>query len=332
MLPYLLTGIQSYLSISMLINVINTSAPTFLNYVRGYGGLLQQWASFLQSQYEPAVKGIIKSDIPSSADVLSFLAYAARASGYVINVLQDEFTLDASDPYSYFWDPQYPPGPPGCPRRGYAWNGVYGAIDTYPPFGAYYGTYQPAPPVPVPASAPSYLIDVINTDNLVAEIAEPFEFPYMEWATLVNWTFPWVEDKLILGTMARWKAIYLLKGYDKVWSILQTLRVLTNQSPLPPVTLAEETLTTGNWSMLATGNWSMRELCTVLNVSGAILDGVTGEGLTAGGVPGTYSLSSLLQAFDNIAKGNWAKSAVASSGRGLARPASFRGLLAEAAV
>jgi hypothetical protein len=39
----------------------------------------------------------------------------------------------------------------------------------------------------------------------------------------------WIRDRVTLGVMSRQKALYLACSYDKAWSILQHLRVLTGQ-------------------------------------------------------------------------------------------------------
>jgi hypothetical protein len=73
-------------------------------------------------------------------------------------------------------------------------------------------------------------------------------------ATFDDWVLPWLQNNVLLGRMGRWKAIYLLNGYDQVWSMIQMLRFLTN--PDPRVLLAtmpldqDHTIANGNWSAL----------------------------------------------------------------------------------
>jgi hypothetical protein len=311
-LPVLLLGLQSYLAIQMLVHVIDKSQPTFSDFVNGYRMDLADYAEFLDSQYELAVRGIVKSEIPASADILSFLYFMAEVV-YGASFADNTQWFGGSFPYQ---------GTPGSwPYAGYAWNGIYGVFDVYPS----YGVCQPPPPVPVPCISPSCLIDIIDTEMLVSEWTHPFSYAYMQEAVLRDWTIPWLQNKLMLGIMARWKALYLFNGYDKVWSILQNLRALANLPPLVPLTLAED-------GTVADGNWHARELCTQLNVDGDISDGLVGDDpliVVRSGIGG-YSLFALLQCLDNIANGSWAQSGYAVAGHGLARPASFRALLGEA--
>jgi hypothetical protein len=203
------------------------------------------------------------------------------------------------------------------PMRGYAWNGVYGVVDEY-------GFYPS--PVAIPSSSPWHLLDIVKTDSLVAMFRAYSPYPYLWEGELGGWIHPWIQNKLILGLMARWKAIYLFKGYDKVWSILQSLGSLPGQSPPATLTLQDGTM--------ANGNWSARELCSVLN-----LEGYMGSLATAWGAQPNvfygYSLFALVQCLDQIANGNWVGPQGHILGtpiQGLSRPVSFRDRLAAAAV
>ena len=315
MLPPLLLGIQSYLTLQALAPVINpdpTVNPPFSVFLAQYQGDLQQYASFLQSQYTLAVNGIVKSDMPSNLDVMGLINNYKS-----FFVLMAEFS--SSPPLQ--WALYSPPSP------GYAWNGVYGVIDVYPK----YGSHQISLPVEVPASAPSCLIDIVNgsADQLRQNISQLQQIvqKYLAQGTIVDWIYPWIQDKLILGLMARWKAIYLFNGYDKVWSTLQNLYALANptQPPLPALTLADGTR--------ADGNWSARELCNVLNLSGYISNFVPVNSLPPNAP--SYSLFSLVQVLDTIATGDWIGPGgviLTTPLHGLSRPAGFRERLAAAAV
>jgi hypothetical protein len=326
MLPFLLVGIESYLSIQAALYVINPRQPQyeFSKFLAEYNRDLKNYASFIYSQYQLAVNGIVKTDLPSDDDVTSYFWFQVQvvyqasidnASGY--------FGSDAIQETTGSWA-----------YRGFEWNGAYGVVDVYPQ----YGVYQPAPPVPVPYAAPSYIIDVFDTSNLVAEVTDIFSYDYKQNDALA-WILGWVQAKLILGRAARWKAIYLLNGYDKVWSILQKLRILSNQPLLDPTT---QTLNQDN--TIANGNWSALELCTILNdgdnpysnLNAAVtanLNSNVYEGLTttvefaSGTLVSGYSLFALVVALDTIANGNWA-----GPGNPPSRPLSFRDRLAPAAV
>jgi hypothetical protein len=321
MLAYFLLGIKSYLSLAALANLIDPRQPIFNLFIEGEP---QALFTFLLSQYELIVNGLVKSDMPSNADLTAFLGATSGLSA--------DLALE-------FHPSQQAAGAPLIPPyAGFAWNGVYGVVDQYPKYGA----YLPSTPVAIPASSPSCLIDLINTNNLLGELIPGAATPgYLGQATLVDWIFPWAEDKLILGRMARWKAIYLINGYDKVWSILQNLYTLANpnQPALPALTLSQD-------GTIANGNWSARELCTTLNLHGYIAGFLPGGSLitTVAGVKGGpqiigYSLFGLVQVLDTVATGDWlgpggyqVPTGPPLRVQGLSRPAGFRERLAAAAV
>jgi hypothetical protein len=316
-MPFLLLGLNSYLTIEMLVNFIDpVHQPTFGTFLAQFNGDLQTYAQFLGQQYALAVNGIVKTDIPSNQDMASYLYFMAEVVG------------GASFPdNTQWWQGSLPyPDASGWPYLGYAWNGVYGAADSNPP----YGVYEPTPQSPIPGSAPAYLIDLIDTSSLVAELTQAWPYLYLQNAMRDDWVLPWLTNKLILGAMARWKAVYLLNGYDKVLSILQNLYQLSQLGPLPTqiLNLAQD-------GMIADGNWSARELCAVVNTGGYILSGVQ-YGTLSGGFPdGDYSMFALAQCLDNIASGNWAGPPSYSAGPGSpgpARPIGLRDRLAAAAV
>ena len=311
MLPFLLIGINSYLKLQALVNFIDPSQPTFTQFLTEYQSDLQEYVNFISSQYKLSVNGIIKREVPNVAKLSDFV--------YVLNGIG-----------------------PNKVSEGLTWNGNFGVVDSYPQYGA----YQPSPSVVIPdlrvsiasvvvACGPSYIIDVTNETN-----ANKFVDITNGDRTLMEdladaWIVPWLQNRLTLAMMARWKAIYLFNGLDKVWSIIQKLSSLANQSiPLPP-TLDQD-------GTLAIGNWSARELCKILNVGGDILDEVQDEvqGLTAGGVIGQYSVFKLVAALDNIANGSWGGPPsyslgppyVPTAGPGPTRPLGFRDRLAAAAI
>jgi hypothetical protein len=315
MLPYLLLGINSYLTLQSLVNFIDSTQPTFSQFVSEFQADLQEYVNFIQSQYNLATNGIVKREVPDTESLFSSILVYIGASNYVSTEI---------------------------------WNGFFGVVDTYPP----YGVYQPAPPVTMNAdadagfltSSPSYLLESITNLNIDAFLEANGNNYESEAIMATGWTAPWLQNKLILRMMAQWKAIYLLNCYDKVWSILQKLGSLINQS-LPPLMLNQD-------GTIASGNWSVRELCKILNVSGDILNGVQGSSLGAplvfpfnwppsvpipvmdtggyGPFPGQYSLFSLAQCLDNIAIGTWVPPSY-SKGSAPSRPLGLRERLAAAA-
>ncbi|MDA4114609.1 MAG: hypothetical protein OK474_11235 [Thaumarchaeota archaeon] len=345
--PYLSLAVQSYLTLQSLVNFIDPKQPTFSTFLSQYNSDFIGYANFLYSLYTQSVHGIVKSDMPSAADALGYLTFYIFQRGHNAGKLGSP--SDAVQPIIN--DPKIGPASmpqfvlsPGVytalPTAGTQWNGVYGVVDVYPPYGA----YQPQPSSWVNLSAPgmaapSYIIDMINTDGIdLVLTTDPY--PYLLEFTFGYWLFPWLRAKLTLGRMARWKAIYIFNGHDKVWSFLQNLRKTITSVPegakapsYPEVKLGDGTI--------ANGDWSARELCRVLSQIGGGILGPTpsftdpsGKGL---------SLFLLDQCLNNIAKGTWAGPAYSTADRprnesgkplpaGLSRPASFRDLLAAAAV
>jgi hypothetical protein len=306
LLPLLVTALQSYLSIEMLIPVINSSDPSQpmfagspTSFVSQYSGDLatrpgDNYADWLEELHTKAANGIVKSDLPSVADLLGFL----NSHLLPLPIL----------PFPGGSTPHLGPDTAGNP-----WNGVYGAVDAYP----VWGFYQPPPPVPVPGAAPSFVIDTLPD---VAGFAQALEAQRsVDGSTIsdlqrftTEWVVPWLQNRLILGRMARLKAIYLLNGYDQVWPLVQKLRFLTN--PSPPILLAQPKPLDQDHT-IPNGNWSARELFSILNFAPDITEGLNfspevvwseaGEGL-----PGTaeivgYSVFTLVGVFSNIANGSW---------------------------
>ena len=298
-MPFLLLGIKCYLKIEALINIIDKSLPTFQQFLSQFQGDLQSYASFIYSQYEIAVNGIVKSDLPSTDDVVAFF-------WAMLEFEKSSFPNNTGSAFG----------------SGFGWNGVYGAIDKYPQ----YGVYRPSPVVYITdegtaAAGPSYIIDIINTamlSNLSSAATDPLgrlltDSGPQQIATLSNVVVPWVKVKIILGRMARWKTIYLLNSYDKLWSILHNLRRVAGQTPLATPTLDQD-------GTIANGNWSARELCSILiaNLPHLVLNSDVRKG---------YSLSALTKSLDGNALSSWG----VGGGRTVG-PLGFRDRLAAAAT
>lgn len=156
---------------------------------------------------------------------------------------------------------------------GFEWNGVYGVVDVY-------GVYTS--PVGVPSHAVSHFMDIFPTENIV-QLAHMMRNDY----TYIESIYPWVRDRVTLRLLARWKALYILRGYDKAWSVLQKLRVLTSEQ--------DRELNDAN------KNWSARELITILHLPTVHVPNVPQD------YPQQYSLSDLIERLDQIAKGTWNK-------------------------
>lgn len=319
MLAFLLLGLKSYLTIQGLVHYVDKSQPTFSAFLKDFQADLQAYASFLLYQYTLAVTGtvtdgvlqggIVKSDIPKAGDIMFFVCMIAVSQ------------YSGSWPDIGSWlGPDTAEVIPYPATAGLPWNGVYGAVDAHPN----YGVHNPPPPVAVPSASASYIVDLINYDNLGAEL-NPVYDPNAPSATniflnwLNTWTIPWVTMRVILGTTARWKALYLFNGYDKVWSAIQNLRVLSGQPLLPTPKLAQD-------GTQANGNWSARELIARITINPVVLPLVARKG----------SLLFLVSTLDVIAKGNWAGPQGGQTNPSEwsvpSRPLGFRDRLAAAAV
>jgi hypothetical protein len=284
MMPFLLLGLESYLALQMLVHSIDPTQPTFDEFVKEFRTKdLPAYAEFLTSQYELAVNGIVKSDLPGPQDLIGFV-------NDILNGGVDfGFTYPTSSFHADFADV--------TPTAGQIWNGVYGAVDTYP----LYGFYQPEPPVPVPIAGPAFVIEFLDTATV--NLYDEWSYAGVDWgdpgaaeSILETWILPWLEDKLILARMARWKAIYLLNAYERVWETIQLLRLLAGAPLSAPKKLDPD-------HTRADGNWSLRELVSILNFDGDILYGFPlGHGIQVGG---GYSVRALAWALYNIGNGNW---------------------------
>jgi hypothetical protein len=159
---------------------------------------------------------------------------------------------------------------------GCSWNGLYGVVDTYGTFSA---------PVQVPGRDLPYIIDSY-TQAAMWSVGEKVNFlPY-------HTPYRWVRDKITLGLMARWKAVYVARGYAQTWSVLQSLRAILGQPSDDLVQLPDGTG--------ATQNWSARELIRVLQ-----LRPMWAKTYPYFVAEQNYSVFHLVQRFDLIARGTW---------------------------
>jgi hypothetical protein len=154
-------------------------------------------------------------------------------------------------------------------RPGFEWNGVYGVIDVYADY---------PDPVRPPSTASSNLITLFPTDGIET----------VKGLTSDSYTFQvqiayWIRDRVTLGVMARQKTLYLACGYDKAWSTLQHLRVLTGQQATEAVDQYK--------------HWSARELINALpGLPPQDPDVVRRSGL---------SISLVVDRLNNVANGTW---------------------------
>jgi hypothetical protein len=343
MAPVLALGIQSYLMLESLLNVIEPTQPTLQEFLNDFGGALADYTNFLYGNYELAVRKIVKTDLPSEGEILGTLWWITQMAGVFAHP-----STNPTQPTSQSWGAPwpFPSDQPGAAfsGNGWAWNLSYGASETYPQYG-FYGNVQ-LDQAQRNWFTPAYIVSRLDATNAVSQWQQALILfnvgsdTYVSIDGLENWAIPWLENRLILGRMARWKAVYLLNGFDGLWSGLQALQRLTPNLAVVPATmrLAQD-------DTIASGNWSARELCKIVQVNGKLLTGndyvsadnefvinwapvspiewTSVSGQTVGG---------LVQFLYNVANGNWAGPPLQAPGEGIARPLSFRGVLAGAAA
>jgi hypothetical protein len=280
------------------------------------------YLTILYKYYSDAVKGIVKTDLPTVDEILGYLWSLAYFGGVPAS--------PDTDPAQLPWQPWFGvkhrgPRDPSIAFSGdgYEWSGIYGAAATYPQYGYYGQAAISASTWPPPTNegvqslfTSSYVVsgDTTSTLTVVSEwqraqiLYEKGSDTYVAMAAPQGWVIPWLENKLIFGRMARWKAIYLLNRYDLIWSFLQKSEFLF-QPPSPIVQAVN--LPDGT---AADGNWSARELIASVKVSELLLAGnVMDPSVPFIWQPATvdapaisgYSVAALAQVFYNVANGNW---------------------------
>jgi len=273
-LPAFMKAIELFLAIETLLE-----PDGFTRFLEQWRATLVTLADTLEQRYRTLVQGLARSDVPTADDAVSF----------VIPLVRGSTPLATPEPPMNFVEVPLE----GAPRSGWAWNTVFGVVDAYGVFTS---------PVLVPSREASHIVDMFPVDGIEAAPADE------EWLRIHH--YPWIRDRVVLGLMARWKALYIIRGYDRAWSVLQHLRVLTKQQGVH--------LPDGN------RDWSARELVRELGLP------------TVQGDPAHYqdhSLSDLIERFDRVAKGTWGTPRDDVSPDQLTpRPVSFRERLAAAAV
>jgi hypothetical protein len=343
MLPVLALGLLSYMSIeSFLYSIDPTTQTPFSQFVSEYRDIeLKGYLDFLYQTYQLAVNGIAKTDIPSDQEILGALWWLGQLAGVFAHP-----STNPTQPTNYSWgapEPttpgQYPQGGtddpgPALSGNGYSWNRVYGASATYPQYG-FYGNYQ-LDQNKFNLFTPAYIVSFPDATNAVSQwqqsniiFAAGSEL-YVSIDAFENWTIPWLQNRIMLGSMARWKAIYLLNGFASVWSMLQAFQRLTGLTDVPT------TMRLTQDNTIASGDWSARELCTVVLIRGTLLTGnayaSTNNQFIVASESG-HSVGGLLEFLYNIANGNWAGPPQQVRGdQEPPRPLSFRSLLAGAAM
>lgn len=353
--PVLALGIQSFLILESLLNFIDSTQPALQQFVNSFSEDLQSYTRFLYGMYAQAVNGIVKTDLPSDDEILGALWWITQSAGVFAHPSTDP-NRDTSESWG---------APVPLPRdqpvvafsgNGWAWNRLYGASETYPQYG-FYGTAQ-LDQTQQTIFTPAYVVTSLleggtgPANNVVSEWQHAGFFFKVDRDIYVwinefqSWTIPWIKNRIILGRMARWKAIYLLNAFDGVWSVLQALQRLA--APNPPIVPSTMFLKQDN--TIADGNWSARELCKVVQVNAKLLTGngyvsednefvidwvpnfpVSADNIAWTRVSG-HSVAGLVGVLYNVANGNWAGPPALGLDVTAPKPLSFRGLLAGAAA
>ncbi len=296
-LPFLVLGLNAWFSLNSMGSIINpaTETMTLTDYVATYNGDLTGYLTLIYQNYAQAVLGTVPGD--SSAPQWGIVKADQPSAAGLQWFAQDP-------PWQPTWD-----GP---------WNGVYGAVATYPSYATHLawpdypywpGNFQQ--PDVLQVCAPSYFISRI--DPRFHGIKQSGSGEY--------WIAPYLQNKVMLGAMARWKAIYLISGYDRIWQTIQAMQSMLQ--PDPPIAPDALYLPDGT---KADGNWSVKELCTVLKMGpvhhdppgtppakrypGPFLNVDGGFKVTRNGATG-YSVQRLLQFLD-LLSGSVAAAAAAS--------------------
>jgi hypothetical protein len=265
-LPAYLKAVAAFLAINLVLK-----GKEFDTFITQWNDNLMRWADDLEARYNLLVAGVVKSDEPSVNDVLGYIGQFLELGVY-------GYELESA------WTPAPTGGKLSPPRTGSAWNGVYGVVDM---FGVY------TQPVPIPSCSGWHIVHVFPMPPSVLTPVDPYvgEFPERigdVW--LFTQVIPWVVHRVRIGLMARWKAIYLFRGYDKAWSVLQSLRVLTKQQKIPLRDVNKD--------------WSLRELFGAIDAPtygdplGEYPDGTLYNG---------FVLSDLIRELWDIADSTWEK-------------------------
>jgi hypothetical protein len=184
-------------------------------------------ATFLDKNYQTAVQGLVMVPVPS-IDMLIKMSDAAPFG--LLPGLEDGKSL----PITIGGDQA------GSGLVEDYWFGEIGAVDIYSPFG---GAGWPSPLWPNQPTAFQWLVEVNNPGNIIgiypalATLQEQMRFPVgwrEEYPRAYAYCYTWFHLRVRIGQVARWKALYLTKGYGEIWKIIQKLRFMSAGQPGTP--------------------------------------------------------------------------------------------------
>jgi hypothetical protein len=193
-LPAFVSAIKSFLCIAYSLDpagfpkLLDPSAPG--NYNDKLRQIADELQSFLNgrpnSRSDTLIGGLVSTEIPTPKAVRDWLTVVV-SEGSVLG------------------------------KPGFEWNGLFGVMDLY-------GVY-PAP-VKAPENEGSHRIDIYPTGASPQEFGAVLDGIPLDDQHFQDFIYPWIQDRLTVGLLARKKALYIGRGYDKAWSVLQHLRVL----------------------------------------------------------------------------------------------------------
>ena len=197
-LPAFVQAISIFTAIAGIFHADANDAPTLQPYFTDFATLLDRY-------YTKVTDGLVMVPIPP----------------------RTELRLDVD---LFKWEGPY------FTNRNYSfgsWTGEIGVVDIY----CVFSEFGASPGSPGFASAiniwPGAVVDQTNLGNIIA--------PYPELSTRLSYVsddpftpqhlYRWFHIRVVIGALARYKALYIAKGYDRVWSLVQKLRFLGSGKP-----------------------------------------------------------------------------------------------------
>jgi hypothetical protein len=195
-LPYFAAAINIFTSVLAIFHASDpqTAQPYFTD-----------MATLLELNYQTVTKGLVMVPVPSLND----LSRIEEASG-------------ATDGQSLADE--------GLNALLQVWHGEIGVADIYAAFGGEggYSSSLQENGFYLPTANAGNIIDVYPT---VATLIMQFRsFPPIGLHT-IPYVYPWFYVRMRLGNLVRFKALYLVKGYNLIWTLIQRLRFLSAGQP-----------------------------------------------------------------------------------------------------
>jgi hypothetical protein len=205
-------------------------------------------ANYLQTRYDEMVSGIQTVPIPTFNDLQQLLPKFGPSAGnseWFVIAYRDGMSL----PDEHFF---YPFGFSG------QWRGEVGAVDTYAVFGQF-GYSNPV--------VNHFYVETANAGAVIGiypTLIELLEQCGYGPSDIQASPFPWFGVRMEMGNLARFKALYVAKGLDQVWLLIQKLRFLSAGQKgyeTPPAPAPEVSDLNAHWSLasldMLLGKWAL---------------------------------------------------------------------------